>query len=429
MTKPSTLPTWATDSTLSGGPQVGQATRLDPGSGIRAQGLYQGRKVPARILGWMLGTIGDWLGWFDGVVTAQQLRCWDVAPIDPLAASPSVNSFLLPFVPAGAASAIGIPATVQRLIAQVGNYTSGSGHSEMSVLADMPNEIWAASDTGFAPFSCVASDSADPFGGAQGSVVFGCVAGGTTCKYSTNGGNSWTTFTPTGIGSTATAVFATPNSAHYLLSDRSGSILSATSLVSTWASHTYGLGGDGIVSFAAGNGVICGINYKTFGSSSSDRQIVYSNDDGVTWAAGQTFASLAISLTFSVERGVFVVIDGNGGLWTSVTGVTFTLQKTSSALATGIAPGAAQLACEGPAIAHIVNRSVGATPYHMKGIAYTLDLGATWYETYFATYSTSAAFPLGQLIAANGRFYASDPHNLYRSGPLRGFTTPNYLGS
>lgn len=60
MKKPAGDPSFATDPLLTGGPQVGLATRLDPGAGFRAQGYYQDRRLPARHLSSLLGVLGDW---------------------------------------------------------------------------------------------------------------------------------------------------------------------------------------------------------------------------------------------------------------------------------------------------------------------------------------------------------------------------------
>lgn len=78
MNKPALLPTYATDATLSSGPQTGLSTRLDPGTALRQQGYYQDRRLPARALGWLLGTVGDWLGYFSKAqVKNWRLEAWD----------------------------------------------------------------------------------------------------------------------------------------------------------------------------------------------------------------------------------------------------------------------------------------------------------------------------------------------------------------
>lgn len=81
--RPSFVPTYATDANLTGGPQVGQATRLKPTDALRGQGFYKDRRIAARILSWVLGTIGDWLGFLANV----QVANWQLQAVDFLSAT------------------------------------------------------------------------------------------------------------------------------------------------------------------------------------------------------------------------------------------------------------------------------------------------------------------------------------------------------
>jgi len=65
MAQPPVLPQWATDPTYTSGPDNGQATRLEPTSGEKAQGYHRGKRVPARKLNWLLGVICDWIKHLD----------------------------------------------------------------------------------------------------------------------------------------------------------------------------------------------------------------------------------------------------------------------------------------------------------------------------------------------------------------------------
>lgn len=57
------LPTWATDATYTSGLDSGLNTRLAPTTGEKAQGLFRGKKAPARKLNWIIGLLCDWAGW------------------------------------------------------------------------------------------------------------------------------------------------------------------------------------------------------------------------------------------------------------------------------------------------------------------------------------------------------------------------------
>lgn len=78
MAKPAFVPTFATDPTLTGGPETGAAARLDPGTGLRVQGYYSDRRIPARHLSWLFGVIGDWIGYFSNLQALNwRMAAWD----------------------------------------------------------------------------------------------------------------------------------------------------------------------------------------------------------------------------------------------------------------------------------------------------------------------------------------------------------------
>jgi hypothetical protein len=59
--RPTSSPAFATAATFTGGALSGSPPRLDPGSGLKAQGFYPSRAVPARWFNFLLGVVGDWL--------------------------------------------------------------------------------------------------------------------------------------------------------------------------------------------------------------------------------------------------------------------------------------------------------------------------------------------------------------------------------
>lgn len=81
MAKPAQIPTYATDPTLTGGPQVGLSTRLAPSGGTLAQGFYTDARLPARAFAWLIGLIGDWIGYLSKIqVLNWTLAAWDFFP-------------------------------------------------------------------------------------------------------------------------------------------------------------------------------------------------------------------------------------------------------------------------------------------------------------------------------------------------------------
>lgn len=64
-TRPTITPLWATDTTFSDGVEVGLSPRLDPGAGVRAQGIKPRRRWPARWFNFARGIVGDWVDYLD----------------------------------------------------------------------------------------------------------------------------------------------------------------------------------------------------------------------------------------------------------------------------------------------------------------------------------------------------------------------------
>jgi hypothetical protein len=63
--RPLASPLFATDATFATGPEVGLSTRLDPGAGIRAQGVLPESRYAARWENFQKGTLGDWVKYLD----------------------------------------------------------------------------------------------------------------------------------------------------------------------------------------------------------------------------------------------------------------------------------------------------------------------------------------------------------------------------
>lgn len=135
-TRPTLLASFATDATLTSGPQSGLSTRLDPGVGTRGQGFYQDRRLPARALSYLLGILGDWVAYFDPLVTpfsagGTLTPTSDLSIATPTTHTISINgSAFSPVVDGGAAFLPGSLTTVGGIgggtnISAAGNITAG----------------------------------------------------------------------------------------------------------------------------------------------------------------------------------------------------------------------------------------------------------------------------------------------------------------
>lgn len=299
---------------------------------------------------------------------------------------------------------VGAPSLRQKSILVSG--ASSGGAMQDSLLND--------GTVGPAAFSSLAGAAAKsaPACDSNGLIFFGLVGGTTSIITSSDGGVTPTTQAVAGLIGGAYWVGATGS--RYILFERgTQKIFSATSIAGAWTTVVTTF--DTVVDMAtdgAGTWVMFG---QAVGGVT---QTMRSTDDGATWGslAGMIYSATGVSGTWSDEWQAFIAIDGNGKLWASPTGVTWTLQKTMFAL-NGLIFGQNALASCGCAIACIVNRPANSLGKNPRGIAFTLDHGATWNESYIGD-ATTANRSFSNILAANGRFYAIDGGSLYQSGVL-----------
>jgi hypothetical protein len=86
MSKPASVPTFATDTDYSGGGEAGTAVKATPTSGQRAQGFQESVGVNALYLNYLLNAIGSWLTWLDGIL-AEALTWTGAQTFSPSAAT------------------------------------------------------------------------------------------------------------------------------------------------------------------------------------------------------------------------------------------------------------------------------------------------------------------------------------------------------
>jgi len=73
MTRPTVSAAFSTNTNASAGPEAGLSTRLDPGAGLRAEGFYGETRLPVRAFNFLLGLVGDWIGYLDNFVKVLDL--------------------------------------------------------------------------------------------------------------------------------------------------------------------------------------------------------------------------------------------------------------------------------------------------------------------------------------------------------------------
>jgi len=301
---------------------------------------------------------------------------------------------------------IGAPANRQKLILIAG--ASSIALPEGALLHDGTTPPVAfdglASLAGASVNSAPASDS-------SGTIFYG-LSDGVVAK-SSDGLATVTAVTITGLTTGADWVGFTET--HYLaFESATNTLYTSVSLTGTWTAVATAFAQiHALITDGAGLWVLVG--QQNGGAIHTMR----SSDDGATWASSAPGTSPSgLGAAWSQAWGVFVIVDGNGKFWTSTDAVTWTITKTVAALDSALMAttwGQNSVAACGQAIACLANRGVDSLGKYANGIAYTLDLGATWYEAYIGDTSD---LPFTNLISANGRFYAIDGSSLYQSGVL-----------
>ena len=401
MNKPAALPSFATDPTLTGGPQVGLSTRLSPGAGTLAQGFYQGRRLPARALSYVLGTHGDWLTYLDGRVEHDALRRWQRTVVSGGGAgAPWTN--VVGMQPVRSFDTNGERQRMPLLLGPTGGTRLGVALSNDGSVFETPRTINAGT-----AFSVTAAAACKP---GEAIAIDGATA---DQQYTTDHGSSWT------VNATAfpyAAVHYVPNSGIYLALDTHGNFYRGTVIGTITTAITLAMtaADPAISEFADDNGsnvvLVSRINGHGFAS------IFHSADGGLTWAFVQNFAGFFANITYSKALGLFFAWDDAGTMQTSTTGAAWTSIASGLTTAKGFLAGNKTLACVGPAIVKLWSYQPSAN-FTQRGIAYSLDGTATW-NTYAFGEVPVGGSAISQLRAINNRLYVVDAVGLWSSGAL-----------
>jgi hypothetical protein len=348
VTRPSKIPTFATDSTLSGGPQAGSATRLQPSDALLAQGFYSGRGLPARMLSWLLGTVGDWIGYLDQRTLLSQALNW---PERISIASSAANN-----APVGMTFAPSMGGAGSPLICSIDGTRT---------LLSADGQNWYSGGT-LANVSTSAPEVA--YGKLDGAAAFMTNASATS-YYTSPNGSTWTARTPLpsslvdGIPCYAESLnrwVAVKSGIPHYVADTFVALgfgwSSATSNSSTtsWATNS---GGCKRLLWNGSLFVALPVNSYNKCLTSSD---------GITWTE-RTLPGTGtwVGLAYSASEGLWMAIGQSVGVATSPDGITWTFVTSSVATLNDLA----------------VNGSLWVAPTNggaFGGLAYSVDRGATW---------------------------------------------------
>lgn len=136
-----------------------------------------------------------------------------------------------------------------------------------------------------------------------------------------------------------------------------------------------------------------------------------STNGGSTWSLSLTGAGTDCNLVYSDYYGLFFFWDSSGSLRTSSDGAAWTVIRSNLTPANGFLAGRGTLAAVGAAL--VKSTSTGSS----AGIAFSFDMGSTWFYHYIDGGDVGGAFALRSI---NNRLYAIDSAGLrlYRSGQL-----------
>jgi hypothetical protein len=374
MARPATKPTWATDATLSGGDQAGLATRLEPSAGIKSQGIYMDRPLPARVLSWMFGTICDWLEYNDNRLLAAQAMNW------PERGSVADASTLNADMGLAYAPGIGVgggPLLVAQTIGGLAILTSEDG-------VTWTNRGIQASASTTNP--CI---SYGLINGVAGLILNGNA--NPNLYYTSINGTAWSAVTSGGVAN-AVSVYA-PSLGLWVFAGNSGAVATSPSgLTGTWTARSTP------AAWQAGCGGVKRIVWN--GSAFIALPLASYNKflrstDGITWVEITAYVSPSVwtGIAYSAYDSLWMVTTPGTGIVTSTdNGLTWSLSITAQA--------ANDIAVIGPL--WVIATSNGA----FGGIIYSVDKGASWKTVAVGNHRTVTG-GWKRIIAAADRFVVS----------------------
>ena len=173
MSRPTVVPSWATNNNFSSGPYPGQPTKADPGSGMRAEGFDPAAFLAAEHLNFLVGNHGDWINHHDNMLVGSGFYMYD--------------DFMGSAIDTGRWNTISAGATV-------GDDSSSDGFGALILTATVGNTGPSALTNGAAvatrEFYYSARVRTPTYNPTGGFLLFGAI-GGVTTYFKTHSGGNW----------------------------------------------------------------------------------------------------------------------------------------------------------------------------------------------------------------------------------------------
>ena len=404
---------FATDANFvtSSDPWSGLPLRVSLPSGVVQQGIAPRQQIPAQYFNGLMGPVCDSLGNLARVQAHSALKSWRNAA--PPNASGGVNYTEL--IGLQTASSFDINGDRELIPVLIGPNSSDTNKAYFlrgtPSLTFESNATRAGTGLGGVTFA---------FAGEPGAIL---ISNGPVEIVSTDHGGSWaTTSTFSGASSSAGGHYAFLSGAsHYLVAKYGAFNQVERCATLTGSSSNANLPGG--VAINAGtiaefaDDKIANIVLLAHVASNTFASIFWSSDSGATWTKVKDLSGANANISFSDFSGEFVAWDDSGGIYTSLTGQTWTQVSGSADSTRGFVGGRDTFACVGPAIVKVWTYTLpGGSGFTKNGIAYSFDMGSTWNFSAFG--ATDAGTTLLRLKSFNGRLFAMTGLVLYMSGCL-----------
>lgn len=414
--RPTATPLWATDPTFSSGAESGLSPRLDPGAGIRGQGVLPESRIAARWENHVLGVHGDWLAYQDSLQQHAALQQWSAVAIPVVGTD--VYRAVVGMRLQRSYGTLNVNDT-QRQVLAIGGDLGTSNRVRVAHTAD-----------GSYPESTPPRlDSIPSFTNAQWAIAgaageIGLVNDGVQFAWTTDSTQTWNASAGYSGPPVVLALHYDGALGYFAITSGITNCFRGTTFANLSASATTSsIATPGASSFVAGEVELAsnGSSLVLAATTAANYSALYlSTNGGATWVTAlpqgtSNAATRHVNVTWSDYWQRYVCWCDTGEIYTSSTGSTWAQIGSARTPANGFLSGRGTLVSAGTAI--VKPTKVSSAYGDLGGVAYSFDLGATWNYHYFAELGNIGATIAG-LRGINGRIYATALGKLWRSGVL-----------
>lgn len=356
--RPSPLPSWSTDTNFTNGPQVGTPTKVDPGTGKRAEGWLPTERPAAQHWNHHFNLQGKWVEFLDGLKSAPHLSIRQL--VDAVVDAHTSGLQDIFFHPTGANSGRPLLMACGQIVAGATNAIKSSlgGRWELVTLTaglTNPRSVAADTDTASLPTWVIVGDNG---------------VGAARIQESTDAGATWTARASTITGELLKVRWG--NGLFVVLggSATTGDEIETSPDGITWTNRANPVTPAGLndLHFAAGKWVAVGSTGE-----------VITSPDGITWTDRSAHSPLAggagslYAVTYDAVAGLWVAAGSTGDVLTTPNPDTTDWTPRTGFLATDTLT---SLAYNGDGVVMVVGGASSGAGSDIVGVSH--DGGVTW---------------------------------------------------